>query len=48
MVNGTDLNRSVGLFRVNLQPGSSTTVTLHFLVPPADADAGVWSSRRST
>ena len=36
MVNGTDLNRSVGLFRVNLQPGSSTTVTLHFLLPRTD------------
>ena len=35
MVNGTDLDRSVGQFTVNLQPGSKTTVTVHFLLPAA-------------
>jgi hypothetical protein len=41
MVNGTDLNRSVGMFRVDLAPGSSSAVTVHFLLPPAaDGAAG--------
>ena len=31
----TDLNRSVGRFRVDLLPGTTSTVTLHYRLPPA-------------
>ncbi len=36
----TDLGRSVGKFTINLEPGSTPTVTLHFLTGPTDLATG--------
>ena len=45
IINGTDLGRSVGRFTVDVPPGSTPKVTVHFVLPPvAEASATVQPS----